>query len=785
MKLVKLSFPGRCTSLVLLVFFCISIENSTSNTQNQDAIFYQSHNHRLYVEAKKLIADLQFDEAESKLDSLLNLNPKSYLAYYQLGVIYSQKENYHKLAENYFLKSIELNKKFADAYFELGMLYKKCPSLKNDAILMLDKAVKYNKHCKDAYYHRALLIMQYKGYLAGLKNLEELLLIDPFHKDSYKIYKRVGIAFHQFKRMNDFYSKLLKHDNTIPQFQLDLVNILYRWNKFDDAIELLAQLNASNPAYCTSLQKIYEARIRFGLGQDTLATNLYFNGIDLVATEEEANDIFSDLIFLVSNDEYDEFIYGKLSEKKDFFHRFWKSRDLTLTTLFNERIPEHFHRLRYARKHNRIYPEIESLDFFLNDFLEPQERNSLLPPIISQYGATKGIKVQQEIDDMGIIYIRHGKPDAFAILIDQAAQSNLSVCYFEKFNRPKMIFNFYIPGARDSRGGSRGDGWRLRLTPVYPKEAASLDARYFSSHKSGQLINETINNISLATSTETSKFEPEAQLFEIPFCYYSYKGEEEKEKFYIYYKLPDEAFPDQNIKQSYLLHHEIVIFNSLWQEVRRFTTIDSTPNISTDEFEYDQKKYCSILEPGPYYVGIKLKNTQNAKEGHLRFGLSIPSSYKPGLKLTSIMLGNFTTNYPDLMNRILTNSISQNLVPNINRIFKVNEPIVVYFEIYNLEFDEDNATRFSIIIDITQLERQRSSISHIFNSFKEIVNLDSESEYKMSIQNDHSGNRSDEFINRTILLSDYPPGQYKLAIRINDKVSNTEIMNEIEFEITK
>ena len=737
---------------------------------------------RLHQEAQKLIDQSEFKNAEAILDSILSIQPHSPLAYFQLGLIYSQKKDQYKQAEYYFKKALESNKKYAEAYYELGMLYKNGPFLKNDAIRMFDTAIRYDSNLKDAYFQRAMTIMQYNDYVAGHKKLEKLIFMDPDFQSCYDLYLKIGIAFHQFGRMTKFLAKLIFAYPNRSQYQLDLIKMLYRDERYAEALEKLNQFKLAYPNYSVSLQNFYEARILFALGQDSLATDSYWKGINNISTNKEANEIFSDIIFLVTNEEYDQYIsVSSIEQKKKIFHIFWKSRDPTLATSFNERLPEHYQRLCYARKHNKRYPSAEFLSFFVNDFSEPLER--VVPPDIEIFGTTKGTKNQQEIDDQGIIYIRHGKPDAFASDIGQQASMNVSWLYYPKNGRSKMIFHFYFPDARDPKRASSSDGWRLELFPRYPEERWALDARYLSKFKYSHLAFENMQSIALATSTETCNYRPKNEQFDFPFISYTYKGKNNNEDVYLFYNIPNQSFPDTTFKTPYSLRNEIVIFNAEWEEIKRIDEIDSYFKTKQSLDKEPIKKYQFELKSGQYFIGMKLSNNQLKKEGHLRIGLSVPSYHAAGLKLSNIMLGNVSDNETNLINQKLEHSGAPNLVPCIRKQFKINDPILIYFEIYNLMLDENNGSTYSINLEITQIKKYTSTFANLFNQLKNI--FIEKSMYQMSIEDDYSGKQTDEFITRAILMSDYSPGLYELSITAFDKVAKSKLIKKINFEITQ
>ena len=93
-----------------------------------------------------------------------------------------------------------------------------------------------------------------------------------------------------------------------------------------------------------------------------------------------------------------------IDQKKLFFRKFWKSRDPSPTTEFNERLVEHYRRLNYAKQNYTMKQ-------------------------------TKGY------DDRGIVYVKHGKPDEFADLVGNfGIRDNETWVYFRK--PENFVFHF-------------------------------------------------------------------------------------------------------------------------------------------------------------------------------------------------------------------------------------------------------------------------------------------------------------------------------------------------------
>lgn len=62
------------------------------------------------------------EEAVNNYKKIISLQYDNYLAYYNLGLLYHNKDDY-EMAQNYFLKVIELNDKYSPAYYALALSY--------------------------------------------------------------------------------------------------------------------------------------------------------------------------------------------------------------------------------------------------------------------------------------------------------------------------------------------------------------------------------------------------------------------------------------------------------------------------------------------------------------------------------------------------------------------------------------------------------------------------------------------------------------------------------------
>ena len=98
-----------------------------------------------------------FENAYKELEKALKLKPKYYLAYFQLGLIYSKKESKDDLEKGieFFNLAIKYKPNFSKSYFYRGLLemklilygdaiqsFLKCKELRNNKDELCDKKIK-------------------------------------------------------------------------------------------------------------------------------------------------------------------------------------------------------------------------------------------------------------------------------------------------------------------------------------------------------------------------------------------------------------------------------------------------------------------------------------------------------------------------------------------------------------------------------------------------------------------------------------------------------------------
>ncbi|MEW6508009.1 MAG: GWxTD domain-containing protein [Bacteroidota bacterium] len=154
----------------------------------------------------------------------------------------------------------------------------------------------------------------------------------------------------------------------------------------------------------------------------------------------------------------------------------------------------------------------------------------------------------------------------------------------------------------------------------------------------------------------------------------------------------------------------------------------------------------------------------------------------------------FSNNLFDISDLLIANDVSNeekaesyfkrndlNIKPYVEYEFKKTDPIFLYYEIYNLEKDNDGLTNFEQSLIITEnKDEQKSGISKLFSSITNFLGFSSEQ--KITLKSNYKTLDTSPQIYFQLDLNNFEPGEYQIKINIKDNLSGHE--KEIEKKIT-
>lgn len=159
------------------------------------------------------------------------------------------------------------------------------------------------------------------------------------------------------------------------------------------------------------------------LGQPDSAVRAYFAAARATTTDAARGQFRRELAWIATPEELAAYDQLPADAVGQWLRHFWGGRDVEDARRPGERLVEQFRRYAYAHEHFRLTTPHRHYD------IEETFRDT----------------TQQEFDDRGVIYMRHGEPDGRATYTDQVVEPNETWVY-RRQPGPDLVFNFAARG---------------------------------------------------------------------------------------------------------------------------------------------------------------------------------------------------------------------------------------------------------------------------------------------------------------------------------------------------
>lgn len=696
-----------------------------------------------------------YTAAKKNYQAALKINNTLDNAFSKLGLIAYQEEDWGDV-KKYFQKVLDKDPENLQAHYYKGISYRETGKFK--ALLM--RRIDWNK--SENHFQRILSQDSlYRDVLYQYAKLKR-------YRGKYEDAVRIG---HEQIRLKP---EMIK--SRVKIFRLYRYLITHR--KLDEAINWLSEQHWDHSRYfigeafrregnLTEADSIFQnllknqldmplqplllslARTNYEKMLPQASQKFYWWAVDSMSETVEADLVLEDLKYLLTDQELAEYrSLKKLDEKIAFFHRFWTKRDPTPAAIINIRLAEHYRRMLYAEKHYEY-------DGFRTWFLDPDELNRLQYPEVNA--------LNQEFNDKGLIYIRHGEPDDRVTTLGEDIPFNESWQYYRTLFQPEMTFHFI--------SATSGNDWRF--APIINHPAMLADRVgwgniYFQLLRATDLeqlpyqeemADNSRQSVMVGLSSDRHRWGDNLQTFNIPFMLDSFRGEDGKTLLELSYALPILAIvkEQKNDTSEIKIEKGVAIYDSSLNEISKDQEyIDLSPATKNDYLGL--RRY--LLHPGMFTIALHARIMDLNLLGGWKFLKDVEDYHVDSLKISDIQLASFVEVAAD------TSQFSKNgllVYPNPTRKFFLNAPIHVYFEVYNLFIDSQGSSYFTIEYDLSSIQKKGRGITNLFGL------LGGGAKKSITIQNEREGKQNFSCEYLAIDASNLDTGSYELTISVRDK----------------
>lgn len=440
----------------------------------------------------------------------------------------------------------------------------------------------------------------------------------------------------------------------------------------------------------------------FELEDAAQASATFLENIPLVRDEEFLNDLFASMRPLCTKAERDEFGGLPVTEKGAFIRRFWRKRNPTPGTVANERLHEHYRRLKFA----------------LEAFHMP---------------------MKPYYDDRGKVYLRYGNPESRYVSPAYLGNVKNNESWSYEHFQEDLVFDFVDNGGIfhevDDLSSAAGSGtsfearYSLAANLYAERSAMSLLYSRMAMMASGSAsdVASRIGEVSSAKHAAQAAATPERFLYnykarplEFAFNWAGFHHDEDNTRQEIYFGVSARQLGFRFQEDSSLLSDlvcAVVVDDSLFDEVLKSSW--STQIVAEDTAmirgAYPLLQRNVILPPGSYNLTLQIANPDGQSLGIYKTPLRVRSFAGEELKLSDIQFAFSVTPATGHDGNFVKNDLEVRPYPM--DALKRLRPIYLYYEIYNLSTDADNRSDYRVEYEARVLRQDRSIFKRIASIF--------------------------------------------------------------------
>ena len=555
------------------------------------------------------------------------------------------------------------------------------------------------------------------------------------------------------------YQYILDQDENFIDTQFQLGHAYHKSKQYDQAIETFNIYYNKHPE--DGRPFIEMSHVYLETGDNEKACEYFMDGIVKLRDVKMLDKLFLEIMDIVTVDERNEYEQLNKNKKGVFFKKFWKSRDPTPLTGKNERFTEHFRRAQFAR------------DTYL----------SIIPPFY---------------DDRGRVYVKYGKPDnrygSGSVSGDQV-KDNESWSY-ELSIQKGLVFDFVQRGGMYNlvqdltEAAPTGSGYEARLEiagQLYSNRAGDLGGVYnrFSIDFNQSNLFEFITEKSLAvkaapTEVYLHNYEATQLPFTIRFAQFRGKNNQTWLDIYRAVSAKDLNFNSNNNEFSANFTTTIVLSDSIFNEIERKVLPANIVLNSQQQIQSAISIDQTSMELSPeniYHLAVQVENSDGDKIGIKKFKLYIREFQSDSLQLSDIEMA---TKIEPSSNADQFYKDGLRVVPYIFNKFNINVPLHLYYEIYNLQIDNEGATNYQIDYKITSLKRNENMFKKLFRS---IFGKSGQQSITSSYTREGNSKNIKEYI--SIDIKNMPTGINELSVIVKDLATNKSCSSTKQLDFFK
>ncbi len=591
---------------------------------------------------------------------------------------------------------------------------------------------------------------------------------------------------------------------------VSLGNLCLALGKPEEAIKILQDAmlkDVESPAFYKVLADNY-----LMAGNGALFTEAYYQWLKTSEGDEKLQLEFQISELVMSEQDAARFNEVPLSQKGKWLEQFWRDHDPNPITVGNELLLEHYERVWYSREHFRTGLSPLGFDDRGKIYIKwgpPEERFADPMPNIGYTYDSDLAEYNQAFNpevDPGTSPPGYGSPMSYAVRGNESwyyPSIDMYLAFdfvnYGGYYRQVMSLAEAIPGMHIGQAITltTGDGGvnperqmvnslkrlyedRSHLGGFYARMAAtSLD------NISNELTFEIPSNVTQARSNSKPRHEFAMNIGPLDFTYkpVQFRGDSGRTQVKIAYGLDmKQLLPvkDADSTITFNFQNDLVFFDSLQHRIlhRQF----ANKRVYPDGYDYKDVNYiaedvCQLF-PGEYEMAFQMVEVSNRRGKYDTRDLNIRNFQRPDLMMSDIVL----------TPKIRTLGFDENtgreklwIMPFPYNAVSRQAPAYIYFEIYNLALNPNEASNYEISLRLDRRTKADEYVTEMIRSFGRIFSGGKPQRIESVYSRQGNDQTAREYIEFD--LSGQRTGLTRLTVTVKDLNSGEETENSVEFEL--
>ena len=658
-------------------------------------------------------------------------------------------------AKTEFEKALRFDRTLASAYNGLGLCLRQGERTTQLAIEHFQKGVALNPDYVEAHYNLGKTYYEYEEDTLARRAFRRAIDIDPDYRDACfylgMIEKRGAVQYRSILKRNRankaivWFDKQIEYDPRHGESYLECGDLYYLLDDIPEAITYFQALKEAQEAPLWA--DLFLGWCHYCLGQCERAVRHFALAFALMSDDERK--LYTEPLMLLSEEE--ERDYAALPEHRrgDFWKTYWKMRDPTPTTDINERLLEHHFRVSYSRRY----------------FSEGQ----------------------YPWDDRGEMYVRYGEPDF--------RSPNFSMYPTGVYERLETLSNV-SPAVSHDGTQTYAPAFKPTETWVYfdlvrplGTQVAFMDeyltGRYDIPFGVGERQPGIQAQMAIGEVPDVYEHDYGAEPLDFPFDIAAFRGGSGRSALEIYYGIPfgevrsllSEGQDEPAIETS------VAVFDEDWHTIGSGTkelvfteeiSEAESGNLAVDLFRME-------FLPGLYHFAIQVKDAESSRIGIYKKEITVDDYTSSDLMTSDLQLADFISPATE-KGKFVKQGLQ--VIPHPGRQYSIEQPVYVYFEVYNLTKDGYGRTHFRTDYTLSSLKGTKDVFSRVVAEVGEMVGVESK-RGEVTISYEDKGTIETEVGYTGIDMRGSPQGTYRLAVAVTDLNSGEKREKNIDFTLQK